>query len=167
MHHRTGILILVCLGLYACSSDSTPSGGGATAGAAGAAGASAGGAAGTGGAAGAAGASGAAGAGGAVCDSAKLVGKWAGSNYSMEILSDWTYQASGTPNMASIDVTGTVQVDNCDIKLTDISGQFACLPEQVGEYGFTVSDTTLTFTLVSDACDGRRIPLTKGPLTKF
>jgi hypothetical protein len=155
MHKRIVCLVLagLAVGLIACSSDDTPPAGGA--GSAGAGG-SAGGAGGAGGAAGSQGA----------CEASKLVGVWGGASYSMEIVGDGTYRASGTPNMASIDVNGTVQIDGCNIKLTDTTGKYACPSTQIGEYTFTVSDTTLAFTLVSDPCDGRKTPLTAGPLTK-
>jgi hypothetical protein len=100
------------------------------------------------------------------CDPAKLAGLWGGARYSMEILGDFKYRASGTPNMASIDVNGSVAVDKCSVKIVDVSGVYACPTVDVGRYTFTVTDTTLTFTLVSDPCDGRRIPLTAGPLTR-
>jgi len=84
----------------------------------------------------------------------------------MEILADMTYHASGTPNMATIDVIGTIEVVDCDATLVDTSGQYACPPADIGQYTLTVTDTTLTFTAVSDPCDGRRIPITSGPLTR-
>ncbi len=100
------------------------------------------------------------------CDAGKLVGLWAGARYSMKILGDMTYHASGTPNMANIDVIGTIQVDKCNAKIVDTSGKLACPTTDIGRYTFTVTDTKLTFAVVSDPCDGRRIPLTRGPLTK-
>jgi hypothetical protein len=100
------------------------------------------------------------------CDASTLVGLWSGAKYSMKIFVDRTYHASGSPNMASIDVIGTVQVDKCHAKIVDTSGRFACPSANIGRYTFTVSDTTLAFTVVDDPCDGRRIPLTAGPLTK-
>ena len=100
------------------------------------------------------------------CDAGKLVGVWTGAHYSMEILSDRTYRASGSPNMASIDVNGTLQVDRCNVKIVDISGRYACPPADIGKYTFTVTNTTLAFAVVSDPCDGRRIPLTREKLTK-
>jgi len=100
------------------------------------------------------------------CDAGKLLGLWAGERYSMKILADMTYRASGSPNMASIDVTGTLKVDKCDVEILDTSGRYACPSTDVGKYTFTVTETTLAFTLVSDPCDGRRRPLTAGPLTK-
>lgn len=145
MSIRVGSLTLVSLALVlgACSSDDSPAGG-ATGGNAGAGGSSSQG----------------------TCDASKLVGVWSGTSYSMEILSDMTYRASGTPNMASIDVNGTLQVSGCDVTIVDTSGQYACPSTDIGAYTFTATETTLSFTLVSDPCDGRRIPLTAGSLTK-
>lgn len=94
------------------------------------------------------------------------MGVWAGAHYSMEILGNMTYRASGSPNMASIDVNGTLQIDKCHAKIVDTSGRYACPSTDIGQYTFTVTDTTLTFTVVKDPCDGRRTPLTAGPLTK-
>lgn len=84
----------------------------------------------------------------------------------MEIMQDSTYHASGTPNMSSIDVIGTLQVDACNVTITDTSGKYACPAEQVGQYTFTVSDTNLAFSVISDPCDGRRLPLTEAPLSR-
>lgn len=100
------------------------------------------------------------------CDARKLVGVWNGQRYSMEILADSTYRASGAPNMAAIDVTGTLRTNQCQASIVDTSGRFACPSSNVGKYTFTVTDTRLAFTLVSDPCEGRRIPLTAGPLTR-
>ena len=101
------------------------------------------------------------------CNAAMLVGTWSGGpNFHMKILSDLTYQASGTPNFGQIEVNGTLQVSGCTVKITDVSGKGACQLTQVGDYTFTVSAKTVTFTAVSDACDGRRIPLSGKPLTK-
>jgi hypothetical protein len=102
----------------------------------------------------------------AACEPGKVAGVWLGARYSMEVLGDGTYRASGTPNMASIDVTGTLKIDRCNATFVDASGRFACPATDVGRYTFSVSDTTIAFTLVSDPCDGRRIPLTSGPLTR-
>lgn len=100
------------------------------------------------------------------CDAKKLVGVWNGQRYSMEILADSTYRASGAPNMAAIDVIGTLRTNQCQASIVDTSGRFACPSSNVGKYTFTVTATRLTFTLVSDACEGRRIPLTAGPLNR-
>jgi hypothetical protein len=100
------------------------------------------------------------------CDARKIVGTWRGARYSMTVRADGTYEASGTPNMASIDVTGTLRTEGCKATLVDTSGRYACPPGQVGRYTFAVTDTTLQFTLVSDACDGRRIPLSAGSLSR-
>ena len=95
-----------------------------------------------------------------------LVGIWTGQNYSMEIHPDLTYRASGTPNMAQVDVTGRIRIVGHTITFTDTSGRFACPPSQAGEYTFTVSATTLTFKVLRDPCDGRRAPLSTNPLTR-
>ena len=71
-------------------------------------------------------------------------------------------KGQGTSNMASIDVNGTLQVDKCNAKIVDTSGKYACPSTDIGEYTFTVTNTTLAYTVVSDPCDGRRIPLTRG-----
>lgn len=105
-------------------------------------------------------------AGPTACDPARVVGVWTAARYSMEILADKTYRASGTPNMAAIDVIGTFDADRCNATIVDTSGRFACPANEIGRYTFTVTDTTLAFALVSDPCDGRRIPLTRGPLTR-
>jgi hypothetical protein len=102
----------------------------------------------------------------ASCDARKLVGVWTGARYSMQILGDMTYRASGSPNMATIDVNGTLQISACSVQIVDVSGKFACPSAAIGQYTFTVTDTTLTFSVVSDPCDGRRMPLTAGPLKK-
>jgi hypothetical protein len=102
----------------------------------------------------------------AACDPGKVAGVWLGARYSMEVLGDGTYRASGTPNMATIDVTGTLKIDRCNATFVDKSGRFACPATSVGRYTFSVSDTTIAFTPVNDPCDGRRIPLTSGPLTR-
>lgn len=100
------------------------------------------------------------------CDARKVVGTWSGARYSMTVRSDGTYEASGTPNMASIDVTGTLRTNGCRATFVDTSGRYACPREQEGRYTFAVTDTTLRFTLLSDACDGRRIPLSAGALRR-
>jgi len=102
----------------------------------------------------------------AACDPHKLVGVWTGARYSMQILGDMTYRASGSPNMASIDVNGHLRIDKCSVTIVDTSGRYACPPAAIGKYEFAVTDTALTFSTVSDPCDGRRIPLTAGPLRK-
>lgn len=102
----------------------------------------------------------------AECDSALLTGVWLSAKYSVEFAADLSYEAAGAPNLMEIDVTGQAAVDGCEISFTDEGGQFACPPQQVGVYTFSVSDTKLAFELVSDACDGRRIPLSGAVLTR-
>jgi hypothetical protein len=101
------------------------------------------------------------------CSAALLPGDWLSDDYSVRFASDLSYEAAGAPNLEEIDVTGQAAVDGCEISLTDLTGGvYACPEAQVGVYTFTVSETTLTFALVSDACDGRRIPLDGDVLTR-
>jgi hypothetical protein len=94
---------------------------------------------------------------GAACDRARLPGLWTSSSYSIRMGADGRYEAAGAPNMMSIDVVGTWAVDGCTVRFTDTGGDYACPASQVGTFTFTVSATTLRFTVVSDACDGRRL----------
>jgi hypothetical protein len=100
------------------------------------------------------------------CDEALLPGVWLSTDYSVEFAEDLSYEAAGAPNLEVIDVYGQAAVDGCEVSFTDESGDFACPAEQVGVYNFTVNATTLAFTLVSDACDGRSIPLDGAVLTR-
>jgi hypothetical protein len=100
------------------------------------------------------------------CDEALLPGVWLSADYSVEFAEDLSYEAAGAPNLEVIDVTGQAAVDGCEISFTDESGDFACPAEQVGVYTFAATETTLTFALVSDACDGRSIPLDGAVLTR-
>lgn len=93
------------------------------------------------------------------CDETLLPGVWTSTKYSIEIFNDFSFQAAGAPNLAEIDVTGTIDIDGCDFIITDTAGQFACPEDQVGHYTFTVTADKLTLKGVEDLCDGRRIPL--------
>jgi len=85
---------------------------------------------------------------------AMLEGTWLGDEITLEIAADLSYHAVGV-NDVGYDVTGNAEVEGCVVKLTETAGALACPAEQVGEYEFVVTETTLTFTLVSDACQGR------------
>lgn len=100
------------------------------------------------------------------CDRAKLAGLWTSTNYSVLIASDLSFQAAGAPNVAVIHVTGTLGGEGCTLTFTDLSGTHACPPNQVGTYTFSVTETSLSLQLVSDACDGRRIPLSGAVLAR-
>jgi hypothetical protein len=93
------------------------------------------------------------------CGASLLPGVWLSNKYSVEFFEDLSYEAAGAPNLQQIDVTGQAAVEGCQISFTDATGTHACPAAQVGVYTFEVNDTTLAFTLVSDACAGRAIPL--------
>jgi hypothetical protein len=100
------------------------------------------------------------------CEGALLAGTWLSANYSVRFAGDLSYEAAGAPNLEEIDVTGQAAVDGCQISLTDLVGTYACPEDQVGVYAFAVTDTTLTFALVSDDCLGRSTPLDGDVLTR-
>ena len=102
---------------------------------------------------------------GGTCDAAKLPATWLGTSYSVRVADDFTFEAAGAPNLATIQVTGTMAIDDCTARFTDTGGVYACPKEQVGTYTFSVSDTALRFTLVSDDCAGRQA-VGKGALTR-
>jgi hypothetical protein len=93
------------------------------------------------------------------CGSVDLLpGTWIAGPITMEIAADLTYHTVGSAQM-NYDVTGTIEVDGCTARFTDTSGQGACPLAQIGEYGFVVTETTLTTTLMSDPCAGRVVGL--------
>jgi len=100
------------------------------------------------------------------CDAELLPGVWLSTDYSVEFADDLSYEAAGAPNLMEIDVIGQAAVDGCEISFTDTGGDYACPEEQVGVYTFSVSETTLSFAVIDDACDGRRIPLDGAVLTR-
>jgi hypothetical protein len=100
------------------------------------------------------------------CDKTLLPGLWSSANYTVNIAPDFSFEAAGAPNLAEIDVTGTIDADGCDLFITDTGGQYACPPEQVGHYTFSVNATQLKLTAVADPCDGRRIPLNGARLNR-
>ncbi|MBI5486813.1 MAG: hypothetical protein HY905_05745 [Deltaproteobacteria bacterium] len=102
----------------------------------------------------------------AECDAGLLTGVWLSANYSVRFAADLSYEAAGAPNLTRIDVTGQAAVDGCQITFGHEGGTYACPDEQPGTYTFTVDATQLSFTLVSDACDGRRIPISGAVLTR-
>ena len=93
------------------------------------------------------------------CDAGLLTGTWLSTDYSVRFAADLTYEAAGAPNLLTIDVTGQAVVDGCRISFTNEAGSHPCPTDQIGVYDFTVDATTLTFTMVTDLCDGRRIPI--------
>jgi hypothetical protein len=93
------------------------------------------------------------------CDETLLPGLWTSAHYTIEIGSDFTFEAAGAPNLTQIDVSGTIDTDGCGFNITDTAGTYACPDDQVGKYTFTVTASELRLTAVEDPCDGRRIPL--------
>ena len=102
----------------------------------------------------------------AVCDRAKLTGLWTSANYSIRIASDLSFEAAGAPNMAVIQVTGTLGGEGCTLTFTDSGGTYACPGNQTGTYTFSVTESALHLQLVEDACEGRRRPLDGVTLTR-
>jgi hypothetical protein len=93
------------------------------------------------------------------CGSVDLLpGTWTAGQITMEISDDLSYHTVGA-SQATYDVYGMIEVDGCTARFTETSGQGACPSAQVGEYGFVVTETALTTTLVSDACAGRVVGL--------
>jgi|GEM_PF-5317512 len=83
-----------------------------------------------------------------------LEGSWASTEITLDIESDLSYHAVGI-NDTAYDVNGNMTIDGCAASLVETDGMLACPEEQIGQYEFVVTDTTLIFTLVSDACAGR------------
>jgi len=93
------------------------------------------------------------------CGSADLLpGTWTAGEITMVIADDLTYHTTGSAQM-NYDVNGVIVVDGCTASFTDTGGEGACPVAQVGVYDFVVTATTLTTTLVSDACAGRALGL--------
>lgn len=85
-------------------------------------------------------------------------------HWTMEIQSDGdsfvTHESSGG-------VIGEVSVDGDEITLKDLGGELACTsPTASGTYSWTETDATVTFSVVSDGCDGRRFVMLYGPWNK-
>jgi hypothetical protein len=72
--------------------------------------------------------------------------------------SGYTVDAQAT---AGVDVTGTYSLTGSRIVYTDSSGPQACNAATTGTYDYVISGTTLTFTLVSDPCNGRILAMSK------
>ena len=66
----------------------------------------------------------------------------------------------------SVVVTGTFAIKGDVIELRDLSGPLACNAEQIGRYQWKLEDTTLTFSLVSDDCQGRTQSVAGQPWTR-
>lgn len=85
-------------------------------------------------------------------------------HWTMEIQSDGD---SFVAHETSGGVVGEVSVDGNEITLNDMGGELACLsPTQSGTYGWTETDATVTFSVVSDGCDGRRFVMLYAPWNK-
>lgn len=68
---------------------------------------------------------------------------------------------------ASGNVVGEVSVDGDEITFRDLGGSLACTaPQESGTYRWTETDATVTFSVVSDGCDGRRFVMLYGPWNK-
>lgn len=85
-------------------------------------------------------------------------------HWTMEIQADAdifvTHESSGG-------VIGEASVDGDEITLRDRGGELACTsPQQSGTYRWSETDATVTFSLVSDGCDGRRFVMLYGPWNK-
>lgn len=62
---------------------------------------------------------------------------------------------------------GVASVDGDEITIRDIGGSLACTsPQQSGTYRWTETDATVTFSVVSDGCDGRRFVMLYDPWIK-
>ena len=79
---------------------------------------------------------------------------------------NWAVKAGGTTTgvIGTATINGTWALDAGTLSLTDTSStppSIACPSAQVGTYTFVFADdcNTVTFHAVSDACDGRRLPL--------
>ncbi len=62
-------------------------------------------------------------------------------------------------------VTGTYKISGDKIELTDQDGEFMC-QESSGKYVWKLDRDSLIFSVVDDACDGRKEALTSKPLVK-
>lgn len=62
-------------------------------------------------------------------------------------------------------VTGTYKVSGDKIEFTDRDGELVC-PDSSGKYVWKLDGDSLLFSVVDDACDGRREALTSKPLVK-
>src|SRR5580704_10676171 len=51
-------------------------------------------------------------------------------------------------------VRSTLKISKDTMSITDFDGQYMC-PQSDGVYKYSISGDNLSFTLVSDACDGR------------
>jgi hypothetical protein len=103
---------------------------------------------------------------GAGCDATLLPGSWTSANYSIQIAPDLTYVAAGGPNLTTIQAQGNIAVGGCTLSFTDTGGNGACPASQVGTHTFAVSTTALHLIAASDACDGRRTPVSGVTLTR-
>lgn len=88
-----------------------------------------------------------------------LEGRW-----TMEIQADAdifvTHESGGN-------VRGVASVDGDEITIRDIGGPLACTsPQQSGTYRWTETDAAVTFSVVSDGCDGRRFVMLYDPWNK-
>lgn len=80
-----------------------------------------------------------------------------------DLIGTWSSQELGTWQIDddSIIITGGFVDENSysatstTLEMTDVSGEFACPPSQVGNYGWQIVDDVLTLTLIDDACAGR------------
>ncbi|MFW6039635.1 MAG: hypothetical protein ACOC9N_00995 [Gemmatimonadota bacterium] len=88
-----------------------------------------------------------------------LEGRW-----TKEVQSDGdffvTHESAGS-------VAGVVSVADDEITFRDLGGSLACTaPQESGTYRWTETDATVTFSVVSDGCDGRRFVMPYGPWNK-
>jgi hypothetical protein len=63
-------------------------------------------------------------------------------------------------------VEGTYKVTGDQIEMTDLKGQYACAESGAGTFKWKYEGEALSFTKVTDSCEGRAGALTSGKWTK-
>lgn len=70
-----------------------------------------------------------------------------------------TWQIEANSMVSTIPGLGIVEssysATGTKYEITDVSGEFACAPNHVGNYEWAIVDDVLTVTLISDECEGR------------
>lgn len=90
-------------------------------------------------------------------------GTYSAGEFSVTFNADGTHAVSAGGNIV---VKGVYTIKDDQILLTDKEGEYACGGDVTGSYKWKFDGKSLTFSVVSDDCDGRKGGLTSQPFNK-